>query len=116
MKKIYVAHSGEYSDRCVMGVFSTRVKAEKFSNDVEEHLIDLQVVVASKKLFPYWVRIKLSDGSIDAVSAYPENPHSFLKAQIRVIGIYAVINMWARDAEHAVKIATDLRRMELAKQ
>lgn len=128
MKIIYLVSVGSYSDYGVHGVFSSKEKAEKYIklmsahfiysefNEIEEYTLDLGVSELDKGLLPFTVYMA-ENGDVSSVSE-EYSPHAEApKLQLMAGGIIAryVCAVWAKDRDHAIKIATDMRRAELAK-
>lgn len=117
--KIYLVTDGKYSDFCVLGAFSTMEKAERGKvlldsyNDIEEFELD-SVPEAPPGLLPYGVNMKKNG---DAANAYRKSTDGFeVSHRFSEWGdgtFYAYV--YARDKEHAIKIANEKRIMELAR-
>lgn len=118
--KLYVVVIGEYSDARVWGVFSTEEKAQAFvdacgkGGDIQEHTLDEYTPAVSQGLKPYVVTLK-ADGDLDWISA-----GSFLMETVTIprtdirgeCGKQS--HLWARDENHAVKIAMERFMMDKA--
>ncbi len=129
MSKIYAVSRGEYSDYRVVTLFSTKRDAELFIerhqrkwvhwNDIEEYELDSGV----EKLREGWSFFHVhmhKDGSseveieptfIDNVPDQQFEPHNCVCGN-PWFNWYG----WARDAEHAVKIANEHRINLIAKE
>lgn len=114
MSKVYLVTDGYYSDYHVRGVYSTMEKAEQAKllyaadNDIEEYELDA-VPDSPPGLVPFVVTITFSG---DVKDVYRESAVQFEPR-------WYVTNwdgspcgrfyMWARDEQHAVKIANEWR-------
>lgn len=120
--KVYVLQNGEYSDAHVVGVYSTKEKADiatKVYDDcpfIDEFEIDVGVEAIQQGMRIYDVSIGLQSGDVNRASQC-----SYLSAvtaeELRGEVVYTdpmVVYCWARNVEHAVKIAADRRRVFLA--
>jgi len=111
--KLYMVTDGDYSDYRVEGIYSTREKAEYAKrlfhalNDIEE--IELDDIPDHPRGMLYYVVIMDKEGNTEEVSVrdcrdqweeewrpYDDNKH-------------VAFCMWAKDAQHAVKIANERR-------
>lgn len=119
--KVYLLTSGDYSAYTVLGVFSTAEKAEEarpflcgddggeYENELEEFELDgvpdhppghmLYSVTISRDGDLLGVPGHIGAGSL--TGEYPFTHHLYLR-------------VWARDAEHAVKIAGERRAQLIA--
>ena len=129
MTKIYAVSCGCYSDYKVVALFSTERDAELFIerhpgrwsdwNDVEEYELDSGV----EKLREGWSffhvhmhkdgnsEVEIEATFIDSVSDRKFEPHNYVREN-PWFNWYG----WARDAEHAVKIANEHRLMLIAQE
>lgn len=122
--KVYVVFDGQYSDRYVFGIFSTKEKAaEVGSDDIEEH--ELDTLVGHSVGPVYKTRICLDDGEV-----MNDEPPSWYKGEGTETSIRhrakAVVNYspWLFDGErrdsfvvrspisyeHAIKVAVESRQ------
>lgn len=140
-KSVWVVEQGSYSDYGVLGVFSTREAAEMMAARINEAAdrCDEEATVAEWPLdpgvdalraglwrFDIWMK---EDGSADSV--YPASDWKELPAEdpshglgntfeMRILSVHPVptkerqlrARVWARDREHAIKIANE-RRVQL---
>ena len=124
-KRVYVVTSGEYSDFRIEGIFTTRKKAILAkaliidSNDVEERVLDEATPPIGRGLDLFTVRIKkdgihkvFKEGYItgDYISKANNKkciPFNWDKSMMECY-------IWARDEQHARKIANERRAMILA--
>lgn len=130
--KLFAVSKGSYSDYRVVGIFTTRKKAQKFIdafdekdkdgfswseyNDIEEYVLDFTVSEIERGLRVYEVRFDV-DGNVQQAEA------SFSTYEIETLPSvkrcefngWVDCRVWAKDKKHAVKIASDMRRMEMAK-
>jgi hypothetical protein len=143
MGSIYVIEQGCYSDKKIVGVFSTKEKAEAYasvfqrgrSSDVDVTAYELDVQTTPPGLFPFEVRLVEKGGEqfpfefgADAtpmdrppntdriwptkpVHRYEYRPeakqHVYFPTEIDLKDLST--ECWARDAEHAIKIASERR-------
>ena len=126
-KDVYVVTDGEYSDYRILDVFDDRALAERYC---DAHGIDASHHIDTYTLnaVPDEVRQGLSsllvrwDGEKflaekTTLSASDDEP--YLPCQTRRDGVardYGWTTCWARDEEHAIKIATERRAMHLARE
>lgn len=125
MKTIYAVNFGAYSDYTVVGLFSTKEKAQEFMdavpyeyNEIEEYELDPDTANLVRKGYEVWVVAMLRDGTCEDVrkldlsprqvpcTAYIQGPHfsSGKNMPSRLIA-----NVMAKDEKHAVKIANEKR-------
>lgn len=114
MSKVYLVTDGYYSDYRVRGVYSTMEKAEQAKllyaadNDIEKYELDA-VPDSPPGLVPFVVTITSSG---DVRNAYRESADQF-SPRWHVTNWYGdpcgLFYMWARDEQHAVKIANEWR-------
>lgn len=111
---VWLVERGLYSDRCVVGVFSTRALADEFiatyqSSSSWEHEpveVPLNAHLHARGLTRYDVRISRHDSSICSIERHHDH---------RVDDTDSVrTRVWARDVEHALKIASERRAQYLA--
>ena len=120
---IYLLSEGTYSDYRVLGVYTTREKAEAAAvafgttkNDdmaIEEYSLDAAPQMP-EGLLP-WKAIMYHDGR---ASVWRVSAQDFKEE----IGLYTGgfdddhvwVTLWARDADHAIKVASEKRRVLLA--
>ena len=108
MKSVFAVSSGSYSDYRVLAVFSTRRQAEgwvPFCEDsfVEEFAIDPEEVpTPDLRCFRVWSAAdKLT---VDRVEVMRRGMGLF---GVEDIGSKVVVSVYARDVDHATKIAAD---------
>jgi hypothetical protein len=141
---IYAVSSGSYSDYSVCGVFSSKENAEIFMrsipdkkyNDIEEYTLDPIAPEARAGMVAYRVVMR-RDGQTVEAEPYWQAPspgeiewrtrrfdHEWDMVQMRTIKAEWVdlpkgewefaTSMWARDADHAIKIANERRIQKIA--
>lgn len=124
---VYLASSGSYSEYGVRGVFSSKENAEKFMaalpgddwNDVENFTLDAGVSQSDAGLLSLRVAMDAATGDgawveRDSCPSGKVDPGRFYAAHRgRPVRAF-VVSVWARDEEHAVKIANERREMLLA--
>lgn len=129
--KLFAVSKGSYSDYCVVGIFTTRKKAQKFMdafdekvdgfswseyNEIEEYVLDIAMSEIERGLRVYEVKFDV-DGNVQRaevdISTY--EIETLPSVNLHEFNGWVYCRMWARDKKHAIKIASDMRRMELAK-
>jgi hypothetical protein len=135
--KVWIVEQGAYSDRHVVGVFTEEALAKACATgcdgEAEEWTLDPHADQYRQGLSPWHVQM-LADGTAIFVDRTTPPPVSggpqdyFYKRPVRVENGCPVLDwinpteeavtlftdMWARDAEHAVKIANERRAMHVA--
>jgi hypothetical protein len=119
MTSVYVVTTGCYSDYRIEGVFSTGEKAKEFisatgiegDGEIETWILDAHIDKTERGYNFYTVKMR-RDGNV--VSIGKETP---LSARHWITGgrvdcLYT--SLWARDKEHAVKIANEQRARIIA--
>jgi hypothetical protein len=117
--KLYMVTDGNYSDYHVCGVYSTPEKAERArqlyaADGIEE--MDLDAMPDAPDGMARWIVMMNRDGhssSVRHVDASPEwlFEDQFYRSESTEASEWG-FTMWARDEEHAVKIANE-RRIQL---
>jgi hypothetical protein len=114
MKTIYILTQGDYSDYHIIATYSTRELAEEAQkhspdSDIEEYELDaLEIPEHPPGHFAWLVRIDAKTNAISwttqliSLGVYFEPNEKYYDN-----GVYScfVVNCWARDKEHAEKIA-----------
>jgi hypothetical protein len=130
MTIVYAVNSGEYSDYHIDAIFTTREIAEKYMqtfkkegyggyNDIEEWELDRWMTEIDQGLTHYRV-IMYRSGNVHSVviSEYPDHSNGKVNWMDRAYWNpsepWANFYVWARDKEHAVKIANERRIQALA--
>jgi hypothetical protein len=124
MDKVYLVYNGHYSDRILIGVFSTKEKAEAAKtlyaadNNVEEWKIDSKDCKLSG-LLPYQVHMVNSGTVVHVVRASIELFVKNVTVYNRYINQYkseptAIISVMAIDEENAIKVASEIRNQLIA--
>lgn len=125
-KTIYVVTTGSYSDYQIKGMFSTKKKAQAFidavvlseANSIEQYTLDAYSDEVERGLSP-WRVLMGKDGAVRRVSSteydldigcelacyFPRTPDSVTELQC---------TCWAKDEQHAVKIANEKRAQIIA--
>lgn len=126
MKKVYVLTRGSYSDYSIVGIFSTRGKADAFKNvincvdgynDLEEWELDSDAPNKIRRGYSIWTVLMLRNGRVQHVSRnkQPEwydvycvtkPPHIWKRT------LYALV--WAKTSTYAIKIANEYRAQFIA--
>ncbi len=130
MTTVYLVTTGEYSDYQVRGVYSSEERAGEVvklysSATIETYELDVQPAHPTGKL---WFEVQMKrDGSvegcqhlgIDAREYVPENQDLVCEQTYHLADgehryDWMSFEMWARDKEHAVKIANERRASLIA--
>jgi hypothetical protein len=115
-KIIYVATDGDYSDFHIVGVYESKELAEEIRGvgcDVEEWNLNTDIYERRQGLKRFGVCMD-KDGNGARILDYwidPRSPEDVIREYYK-IGLRATFEMWARDQEHAIKIANE-RRVQL---
>lgn len=128
--KIYVVTTGEYSDYGIEAIFSSKEKAQEFSNffydksdnytnkegqvRIEEYELD-KIYEFPKGKLPFVICMEKNGDS----TCYQQTPTDFEEAEslyLRTSDSEIVLskNLWAKDKEHAVKITNERRAFLIA--
>lgn len=141
MKTIYAVSTGDYSDYRVIALFSTQEKANELMtlvpgdyNAIEEFILDSPNLDMVKKGYSLWMVTMLKDGTTehvgqDKVMSYHVSGtrNVFGGAMARLykrstVPAYRgknvpdciIVNVLAKDAKHAIKIANEKRIQMIA--
>ena len=120
--KVYLVQKGYYSDRNVVGIFSTEEKAKYYCENIDTDETDWEEIDIDKEIKPeYWfnVSIGLFTGRLfdchhtcydkeKNVEEYDLDQYNTYKE------VYLRVTTPARDRDHAIKIAADKRREWIA--
>lgn len=121
--KIYVVEFGEYSDRSITGVYSTHERAEVAATPdgyVTEYELDAAFDLYDKGLRAFNVEMHY-DGSVVKVTNYgywsEVKAHVGMASTDNFIDSHSLpfrwncirVTTWARNGEHAIKIANEHR-------
>jgi hypothetical protein len=127
---VYIVTDGSYSDYHILGVYSTKEKAEDArylyasENPIEDIELDLIPIVPPG--MKRWRVEIFKDGLVDEIKRISCNDddaeamfhryweYSTSKRMDRVNEVYLRVNTWARDEDHAIKIANEKRMILLA--
>ena len=120
MTTIYLVTDGSYSDYRVLGVYSTKEKAEHAKrlfaadNEIEEYELDA-TPDSPPGMLAYQVSMLVSGDVKDTWQDTVEGFESrwYVTAQWGA-DVLVVFNVWARDIEHAVKISNEWRAQIVA--
>jgi len=116
MKTCYAISSGSYSDYQVIAIFTTRELAEaelpRYKGaDIEEFPLDPTTPVQYAGLTGFYCREQ--NEKDQSVYGYSECPLTMLQRDdvglVRRMGLNGpyCIHLWARDLEHAIKVAAE---------
>ena len=122
--KIYIVSDGDYSDYHIIGIYSTREKAEYAKslylseNKIWETTLDY-LPEHPNGCLPYFVRMD-SEGNVkhsgredpDVISGCKWGAYYLKEEGVEKLEFF--FKMWATDEEHAIKIASEYRRRLLA--
>lgn len=119
---IWVVTEGEYSDYAIVGTFSTKENAEACiavlgdCTRVEEWILDAYIPDFRQGLRPWMIWI-LRDGTVrnaNETSDLPEPDAFYPTNQLAEKRDLMQVCVFARDREHAIKIANERRAIHLA--
>jgi hypothetical protein len=117
---IYLVSDGEYSDYTVLGLYSTKEKAEEAralyaANYIEEFELDYLPPHPPGELL--WRVYMLDNGDVTDVNQgspsekfVPFESNRFFLTSDYPKTVGRMLALWARDKEHAIKIASEKRR------
>jgi|GEM_PF-5609905 len=121
--KVFVVEFGAYSDRYVYGVFSTEERARIAAapnGDVTEYQLDEAFDLYDKGLRAFDVAIAY-DGTIKGISNLDYRAGTSTQSRLLASGSYAnlrwdslSVTTWAKDEQHAAKIANEHRAEVIA--
>lgn len=139
MDKVYAISAGEYSDWRVLGIFTTREKAESFlkyynespitdrdrysclNPDIIEFKLDALTSKQEQGLFYYQVTMSEEGAVTDIVreAFYERDIDELTETRIEVWKaptdpVRFNCHCWAKNDEHAIKITSDYRRQIIA--
>ena len=116
MTKVYMVTDGSYSDYRVLGIYSTKAKAEKakvlFNADNEIDPIDLDVVPKTPRGMLKWVVTMGRNGDTGGARRKACDCDYVLASLYVPWGgadVTMLAYMWAKDEEHAVKVVNEWR-------
>lgn len=135
MSKVYLVTSGCYSDYSISGVFSTREKAEQWAtvchydltdqgydgSRLEEFDLDEGLVEMDRGLLLFAVDIRQNGDILEVSEGGHPSSVGPIDSWSTYSGMHArqpprqTVYVWARDKEHAVKIANERRIDALAR-
>ena len=116
MAKVYMVTDGSYSDYMVLGIYSTKAKAERakvlFNADNDVDPIEMDVTPRVPPGMLKWL-VKM-DRNGNTKGVYRENceytaSHASVWKSYDSDEAYMQARVWAKDEEHAVKIANEWR-------
>lgn len=133
MGKVYVVTSGEYSDYHIDGMFSTEELAQKFIDsfkrheytemDIEEWELDVHKDALSQGYLPFRVSMR-QNGDVmscehedSSYGFHSETPRDSFHSTVwndQGAPKYMVSHVYAKDQQHAIKIANERRGQYLA--
>ena len=122
--KVYLVTKGQYSDYQVVGVFSSEEDAEKFCAlyngaldspyTVEEYDLDPGLPKVREGL-GFWIVDMERNGRVYQAEPFiTSEPQPSDRMIGTVMDPILEVKCWARDREHAVKIANDIRTQRIA--
>jgi len=109
---IYVVTRGDYSDYRIEGVFTDRSLAEKCADLMDDASVETFIPNQHRKeldagLIFYSIAIS-REGDVDTDLSYTDSPRNETPPKWAMYGTLW-LNIWARDMEHATKIANEKR-------
>lgn len=116
-KKIYIVTSGSYSDYRIEGVFDDKLLCDKFVNrhdlQVEDHVLNPCAERIAEGLTHFCVRVGQKTGEI--IDVFKQVTTDEMQVVFRVSHCIRgdarlIVKCWARDEEHAIKIATEKKQ------
>ncbi len=116
--KIFLVSSGSYSDRATDGLYSTMEKAEEAKklfnadNDIEEWELDA-APEHPPGLYRHQVKMNIH-GAVDRAELISSERTIQDWVPYGNDSPWVIFSCWARDAEHAIKIANERRLALLA--
>jgi len=124
--KVYIVEFGEYSDRNVSGVYSTEERAQiaaASGGDITEYEVDIAFDLYDKGLRPFLVIVAYS-GDVLKVNSdeYSTNTTAYWRIATTDFALWPNkptwncidVYTWARDEQHAIKIASELHAEAVA--
>ena len=116
METVWIVESGEYSDYNVDGIFSTKENAELFrgayGGEVVERTLDPYVKEIRSGMVLFHVKMNVSGAMIDCYKSDCFYGAGELGLSLYHDGWCLVGYIWAKDKQHAAKIANE-RRVQL---
>ena len=121
MTKVYMVTDGWYSDYRVLGIYSTKARAEKAKeiyaagNEVDE--IEMDVTPEHPRGCLAWVVEMNRNGDADRVERENCDGHRvtcYIYIPWRGESTSMRAYLWAKDADHAVKVANEWRTRIIA--
>ena len=114
--KIWIVSTGYYSDRRNLAAFSTEAGAKEFAELIDQSSIeDFEVdsfcgkFPKGMQLYRLWMNREGGD-----VFYYVTDPELNISTRFKYEGDRRMTECWARDGEHATKIANERRAQEIA--
>lgn len=126
MGDIYVVTKGDYSDYEVVSIFDNEDKAQEFCNrynenaeyykaEVEIYKLNYMGNQAHKHLYAYQFTMERNGDTSKPRWRYNHQRETEIEIYTPSNGVYRLwCNVWAKDAEHAVKIANERRTQMIA--
>ena len=117
---VFVLENGSYSDTRVVGVYSTRKRADMASRVFKDdpNIFEVEVDACSDAMYrgevPWFVRMKRDTGDVLAVEQTESSYSAFTSHVGEDIHKNLYTTCWAADRERAIKIASDRRAIFLA--
>lgn len=119
---VYVVTRGSYSDYGIVGIYSTRELAQAFMNaskpvnyddynDIEEYELDQFKSKIEQGLICYWTVMQRDGSNATAKRWHVHNDFRYYPPSNQFSG-----TVWAKDEEHAIKIANERRIAYLLNQ
>ena len=124
-KRVYFVSIGEYSEYSILGVFSTKEKAQNFIKtfphtissydpEIEERLLDEfdEIIEACRDKKVFLVKMSLVDGTVKKVGARTGElwaTQLVLEKKLSLVNGVIHAYVFADNKEHAVKIVAEQR-------
>lgn len=119
--KVYIVEFGEYSDRNVSGVYSTKERAKiaaRSDGDITEYEVDEAFDLYDKGLRPFSVTVSYTGNILRIVNdGYSTNAETRCRVSTDSYTVWPLpqapiwnhldVSTWARDQNHAAKIASE---------
>jgi hypothetical protein len=121
-KSVWVIEGGEYSDYRVSGIYSTKHNAQlafntglgSYEMEINEWPLDVNIDLIKKKYHPFRVEIPIKADANALTKVFTTSPDYANDPEISEIyrkPNFLHTHMWAKDEKHAIKIASERRRI-----
>lgn len=119
-KTVWVVEDGDYSDYCVIGVYSEEASAlqaaSMFGGDVSEWPLDPGVDEINRGLKPYYVAMSRNGGNVSTFqeNSLPGEKGYWIYESYGARKHILTTSVWATSKDHAIKIVNEKRIQILA--